>query len=113
MGILDQIKSTTITGDRDKTVDLINQAIDAGMKPGDIIQDALIAAMSVVGERFKSGEIYVPEMLIAARAMQSGLDLISPLLEQAGQLADGRAVESDLGKRIDELAGRQTGWVDP
>ena len=80
MTILNQIKETTIAGDRDKTVALIGQAIDAGMKPGDIIQDALITGMTVVGEKFKSGEIYVPEMLIAARAMKAGLEKLRPLL---------------------------------
>ena len=80
MTILNQIKDTTIAGDRDKTVALIGQAIDAGLKPGDIIQDALITGMTVVGEKFKSGEIYVPEMLIAARAMKAGLEKLRPLL---------------------------------
>jgi len=80
MTMLNQIKETTIAGDRDKTVALIGQAIDAGLKPGDIIQDALITGMTVVGEKFKTGEIYVPEMLIAARAMKAGLEKLRPLL---------------------------------
>jgi len=80
MGNLDEVKAATIAGDRDKTVLSIDQALNAGMKAGEIIQDGLIAGMTVVGERFKTGEIYVPEMLIAARAMKAGLEKLRPLL---------------------------------
>jgi methanogenic corrinoid protein MtbC1 len=59
--------------------DLIQAAIGEGMKPIDVLQ-GMIDAMGVVGEKFKTGEIYVPEMLIAARAMKKGLEILRPLL---------------------------------
>ena len=80
MSVLDEIKESTIAGNRDKTVAAIDQAISDGMALGDVIQNGLIAAMSVVGEKFKSNEIYVPEMLIAARAMKAGLAKLKPLM---------------------------------
>ena len=80
MSVLDEIKESTIAGNRDKTVAAIDKAISDGMAPGDVIQNGLIAAMSVVGEKFKSNEIYVPEMLIAARAMKAGLAKLKPLM---------------------------------
>jgi len=80
MSIYNQIKEKTIVGDRDRTVALIDEAIAAGKAPADIIQDGLIAGMTVVGEKFKLNEIYVPEMLIAARAMKAGLEKLRPLL---------------------------------
>ena len=80
MSVLDEIKESTIAGNMDKTVAAIDQAISDGMAPGDVIQNGLIAAMSVVGEKFKSNEIYVPEMLIAARAMKAGLAKLKPLM---------------------------------
>lgn len=83
MTILSGIQEATIAGNRDKTVSLIAQAIEAGIEPNDIIQNALIAAMTMIGQKFKSGEIYVPEMLIAARAMKSGLETLRPLIVNA------------------------------
>lgn len=80
MAVLDEIKDATIAGNRDKTVEAIDQALSDGMSPGDVIQDGLIEAMAVVGEKFKNNEIYVPEMLIAARAMKAGLEKLKPLM---------------------------------
>ncbi|MBW1698316.1 MAG: corrinoid protein [Deltaproteobacteria bacterium] len=80
MAVLDEIKEATIAGNRDKTVEAIDKALTEGISAADIIQKALIEAMSVVGEKFKNNEIYVPEMLIAARAMKSGLEKLKPLM---------------------------------
>ena len=80
MSVLDEIKESTIAGNMDKTVAAIDRAISDGMAPGDVIQNGLIAAMAVVGEKFKINEIYVPEMLIAARAMKAGLAKLKPLM---------------------------------
>ena len=80
MAVLDEIKAATIAGNMDNTVAGIEQALSEGMSPGDIIQNGLIEAMGVVGEKFKTNEIYVPEMLIAARAMKAGLAKLKPLM---------------------------------
>jgi 5-methyltetrahydrofolate--homocysteine methyltransferase len=85
MTALDDIKEATIAGHMDNTVGKIEQALSEGMSPGDIIQNGLIEAMGVVGKKFKNNEIYVSEMLIAARAMKSGLSKLKPLMvEGAG-----------------------------
>jgi 5-methyltetrahydrofolate--homocysteine methyltransferase len=80
MSILEQIKEVVITGNQGKTIELSKKAIEQGITPEAIIQDGFIPAMGVVGERFKKNEIYVPEMLIAARAMKAGLEVVKPLL---------------------------------
>ncbi len=80
MAVLDEIKAATIAGNMDNTVAGIDQALSEGMSPGDIFQNGLIEAMGVVGEKFKTNEIYVPEMLIAARAMKAGLAKLKPLM---------------------------------
>ena len=80
MAVLDEIKEATIAGNMDNTVAGIEKALSEGMSPGDIIQNGLIEAMGVVGEKFKNNEIYVPEMLIAARAMKAGLGKLKPLM---------------------------------
>jgi 5-methyltetrahydrofolate--homocysteine methyltransferase len=73
-----------IKGQAPKVKELVQAAIQEGAKPGDILSKGLIAGMAVVGERFKKNEIYVPEVLIAARAMHAGMDQIKPLLTASG-----------------------------
>jgi 5-methyltetrahydrofolate--homocysteine methyltransferase len=63
---------------------LVKQAIDENVPPGDILSKGLIAGMSVVGEKFKKNQVYVPEVLIAARAMNTGLKVLEPILAKAG-----------------------------
>ena len=73
-----------IRGQAPKVKELVQAAIQEGAEPADILTKGLIAGMSVVGERFKKNEIYVPEVLIAARAMHAGMDQIKPLLTETG-----------------------------
>ena len=73
MNVLDEIKNSVISGSVDETIAGIDRAISMGITPNDIIQTGLIGAMTVVGEQFKNNEIYIPEMLIAARAMKASL----------------------------------------
>lgn len=81
MSLLEDMKEATIKGNANKSVELANQAIVEGIDANEIIQNGLIAAMAEVGERFKLGLIYVPEMLIAARAMQAALKVVKPYLK--------------------------------
>ena len=80
MNALDEVKDAVVSGNVQQTLAGINTAIATGIVPGDIIRMSLIAAMEVVGDRFKNGEFYVPEMLIAARAMKAGLHILKPLM---------------------------------
>jgi 5-methyltetrahydrofolate--homocysteine methyltransferase len=80
MSVLVEIKEATRTGDQDKVRGLVQKGLDEGMAPERIIKEGLIAAMDVVGKEFGEGKIYMPEMLIAARAMKSGLEIVKPLL---------------------------------
>lgn len=80
MSILMEVKEATLAGDQGKVSALTKQAIDEGIEADRIIQEGLIAAMVVVGKEFGEGKIYIPEMLIAARAMKSGLEVVKPLL---------------------------------
>jgi 5-methyltetrahydrofolate--homocysteine methyltransferase len=80
MSILMEVKEATLAGDQSKVSALTKQAIDEGIEADRIIQEGLIGAMVVVGKEFGEGKIYIPEMLIAARAMKSGLEVVKPLL---------------------------------
>jgi len=96
---LAQLGAAIERGDRDTARALTTQAIDAGLPPQQIL-DAMVGAMGVVGKRFQAHEVFVPEMLIAARAMKESIALLEPLLVKAGIRPVARAiigtVEGDL-----------------
>ena len=85
----------------------VQEAIDEGDDPVAILNDGMISAMSVVGEKFKNGEIFVPEMLVAARAMKKGVDVLKPHLAGgsagvAGKMIIGTVAGDlhDIGKNL-------------
>jgi len=84
MADLQAMADALIRGDRNTVVDLTKQALDEGASPKDILEQGLIAGMNVVGTRFKANEIYVPEVLIAARAMKGAMEVLEPKLAAAG-----------------------------
>jgi len=80
LNILNEIQAAVIEGRAPNVENLTRQALDEKLSLDDIINDGFIAAMSIVGDKFRKNEIYVPEMLIAARAMKSGLKVLEPLI---------------------------------
>ncbi len=84
MADLQALAEAVISGNKDESERLTNEAVDEGVGVENIINDGLIAGMSVVGVKFKNNEFYVPEVLIAARAMHAGMDIIKPLLAESG-----------------------------
>ena len=79
---------------------LVQQALDEGHSAQEILNDGLLAGMDVIGEKFKNNEIFVPEVLVAARAMNKGVEILKPLLAEDGAKAAGRVcigtVQGDL-----------------
>ena len=79
---------------------LVQQAIDEGIPAQTILEEGLLSGMSIIGEKFKNNEVFVPEVLVAARAMNMGTNLLKPLLAQAGVKASGKVcigtVKGDL-----------------
>ena len=86
---------------------LVEEALSEGTAPGVILEEGLLAGMGVIGEKFKNNEVFVPEVLIAARALNAGLDILRPKLAESGVEAKGTAVIGtvkgdlhDIGKNI-------------
>ena len=84
MADLKALAEAVIKGDPNAAVTITKQAIAEKMPAGDVLKDGLIAGMDVVGVRFKSNEIYIPEVLIAARAMKMAMQVLEPELVKAG-----------------------------
>ena len=101
------LAQAVMAGRRKEIPDLVKQCLDAGESAKSIVEDRLVPAMAVIGERFKNNEIFVPEMLIAARAMKAALGVLEPLLVAAGVKAEFSAVIGtvegdlhDIGKNL-------------
>ena len=107
MEILDRISKSLIAGEDEKVGDLTAEAISQGIPPKQILDDGLIAAMSVVGDRFKAHEIFLPDVLLAAKAMYAGMDRLRPLLIEEDVPTRGKVVLGsvqgdlhDIGKNL-------------
>ena len=107
MSILEDISSLLQEGRAKQVVALVRQALDEGMDPKAIMNEGLLAGMAVIGEQFKAGEVYVPEVLIAARAMNMGMAELKDALLAEGVEANGVAVVGtvkgdlhDIGKNL-------------
>jgi 5-methyltetrahydrofolate--homocysteine methyltransferase len=105
--MLKEIYTDIISGDAKSVSAKVPAALDAGETPSDILNQAMISAMQEVGRRFENGECYVPEMLIAARAMQAGVSILRPHLIAADIKPKGKIVLGtvkgdlhDIGKNI-------------
>lgn len=83
MSTLQEMAEAVISGNAKKVKEYAERALAEGAAPQAIINEGLIAGMNVVGVKFKNNEVYVPEVLIAARAMHAGMDVVKPLLSEA------------------------------
>ena len=100
MSILTDIIRKPAEGQSKVVKELVQQAIDQGIPVEQILDEGLLSGMNVVGEKFKNNEVFVPEVLVAARAMNMGAQLLKPLLAEAGVKASGKVcigtVQGDL-----------------
>ena len=118
MSMLDDLRQNVIDGNAPGAQNLVSQALAAGLPPEQILTDGLISAMSEVGRLFEAGEYYVPEMLVAARAMKGGLALLRPGLLAANVKAVGKIVIGtvqgdlhDIGKNLVAMMMEGAGFV--
>ena len=105
--ILQKIATKLYEGEDEEVAELVQQALDSGLTPKEILQDGLIAGMDQVGKDFKAGDLFVPEVLIAARAMHAGMNVLRPLLSASDSPTVGKYVIGtvkgdlhDIGKNL-------------
>jgi len=104
---LDTISVALQCGEAEQVSELVKQALEEDITPEKILHDALIKGMGVIGEKFKKNEVYVPEVLIAARAMNAGMDILKPKLTETGVQTIGKVIIGtvsgdlhDIGKNL-------------
>ena len=110
MADYEALKQAVISGKVAQVKELTQKALDAGTNPQEVLDQGLIPAMDIVGAKFSCHEFYIPEMLIAARAMQAGIAILRPLLAAQGGKPRGKVVIGtvkgdlhDIGKNLVSL----------
>jgi 5-methyltetrahydrofolate--homocysteine methyltransferase len=105
--ILQKIASNLYDGEDEAVGELVQQALDQGLAPAEVLQGGLIAGMDEVGRDFKAGDLFVPEVLIAARAMHAGMRVLRPLLAESDAPSAGKLIIGtvkgdlhDIGKNL-------------
>ncbi len=102
-----ELADAIIAGDNVKSKEVTQKLVDSGKESADILNEGLMKGMNVVGKRFKANEMYIPEVLIAARAMHAAMDIIKPLLTESGAPSKGTVLVGtvqgdlhDIGKNL-------------
>lgn len=113
---LQELSLVVQRGNAKKTKELVQQALNENVAPERILNEGMIGAMALVGERFKNNEIFVPEMLIAAKAMSAGLQILEPILVESGIKPIGKAIIGtvkgdlhDIGKNLVKMMMKGAG----
>jgi 5-methyltetrahydrofolate--homocysteine methyltransferase len=103
----DALKQAVLAGDETTAVAEVKKALSAKADPSDVLNNGLIAGMEVVGKKFRSGEMFLPEVLLCAEVMHKGIDILNPLLAKSGKKSATTVVIGtvdgdihDIGKKI-------------
>jgi 5-methyltetrahydrofolate--homocysteine methyltransferase len=107
MAVFEEIAEEVLKGQAEKVKDLVQKALSEEISAEELLNSGLVAGMNVVSEKFKNNEFFIPEVLVSARAMHAGLDILKPLLAEANVKAKGTVVLGtvkgdlhDIGKNI-------------
>jgi len=118
MAKYEALKQAILTGDENIVVSEVNKALKEKTDPQDVLTNGLIAGMEIVGKRFRSGEMFLPEVLLSAEVMHKGIDILNPLLSKAGRKGVGTVVIGtvegdihDIGKKIVALLLEGSGYT--
>jgi 5-methyltetrahydrofolate--homocysteine methyltransferase len=106
---LEEIAGRLIEGEEDQTRDMVKQALDKGISASEILNNGLLAGMNEVGERFKQADMFIPEVLMSARAMQAGVAVLQPVLAQEKFENLGRVVLGTVKDDIHEIGKNLVG----
>jgi 5-methyltetrahydrofolate--homocysteine methyltransferase len=105
--VLERLAAVILEGDMDASPDLVRKAVEEGISPSDILNKGMVLGMNEVGVRFRAGDMFVPEVLMSAEAMQTGLEILRPLLVESGAEMLGTVVMAtvegdlhDIGKNL-------------
>ena len=111
MSVLQELSLNVEKGKRKVIPGLVQQALDEGIDPNVILNEGMIDAMSRVGEAFRDGKIFVPEMLIAAKAMQAGVATLKPALAAGGAVSRGKIILGTVAGDLHDIGKNLVGMM--
>jgi len=111
MADFEALAGAIIECDAAKADELTRKLVDEGAKPQEIINKGLISGMNVVGDRFKKGEMYVPEVMMAAKAMHAGMNIVKPMLTEEESSATGRVVLGTVAGDLHDIGKNLVGMM--
>ena len=111
MSKVEEIAAAVENGKVKKVAGLVQEALDEGISATEILNTGMIGAMGVVGEKFKNNEIFVPEMLIAARAMKKGVEVLTPALKEAGSEPVGKLILGTVAGDLHDIGKNLVGMM--
>ena len=94
-----------------KAAELTQKHVDDGVKPSEIINKGLISGMNVVGDRFKKGDMYVPEVMMAAKAMHAGMNIVKPLLVEGESSSTGKVLIGTVAGDLHDIGKNLVGMM--
>lgn len=103
MASLEAMAQAVEKGDRETTIRLVKEALNEKIPPEKILNEGLIAAMDAIGRKFTKNEIFIPEMLIAARAMNSAMEILEPILVKTGVKPRGKVVIGTIKQDLHDI----------
>ena len=111
MSKLEEVAAAVKKGKVKIVAGLTQEALDEGFSASEILNTGMIGAMAVVGEKFKNNEIFVPEMLIAARAMKKGVEVLTPYLKAAGTESKGKLILGTVAGDLHDIGKNRVGMM--
>lgn len=111
MADFEKISENVIRGEEEKVRDLVEKAVEEGLEPKEIINQGLISGMNVVGKRFKAGDMFVPEVLLSAKSMKGGMEIVKPLLVE-GEMPDaGKVILGTVAGDLHDIGKNLVGMM--
>jgi len=111
MADFEALAGAIIECDAAKADELTRKLVDEGAKPQEVINKGLISGMNVVGDRFKKGEMYVPEVMMAAKAMHAGMNIVKPMLTEEESSATGKVVLGTVAGDLHDIGKNLVGMM--
>jgi len=111
MADFEALAGAIIESNAAKSGELTQKLVDEGVKPSDIINQGLISGMNVVGDRFKKGDMYVPEVMMAAKAMHAGMNIVKPLLLEGESSSSGKVLVGTVAGDLHDIGKNLVGMM--
>jgi len=107
----EKMGEAVIEGNQEQVIELTQKAVDEGVEPNKIIENGLINGMNVVGKRFKAGDMFVPEVLMSAKSMKGGMNIVKPLLLEGEMPSEGTILLGTVSGDLHDIGKNLVGMM--